>query len=549
MSIKARKNITEYWLNYQFGGKYKWKTFEHNGVMFPSEYEVQNIPIIYDGYEIMLDKKNEEIAFLYAKYIDSDYAKAGTFNRNFWKDWRNILGKNHQIKSFDKLDFTQMKNHLDIRKEKHKTCEKRKAQLEKIKQRSEKYSTAKVDGNSQPVGNFRMEPPGIFLGRGKNPKLGKIKRRVYPEDITLNLGRDAKIPELPKELSNHRWGKIIHDRTVEWLASWKDNITGKTKYVRLGASSEFKSDSDKSKFDLARKLKRKIKRIRDTNIENMASDDKIKRQIATATYFIDKLALRVGNEKGKGETDTVGVSSLRVEHISFGDDNAITLDFLGKDSIRYFNKIRVDPLVYINLKEFVKGKNKSDMIFGLVNPSHINRYLQEFMKGLTAKVFRTYNASIIFQKELNKISRKTDGAETEFRKCLILDEFSKANAKVAQVMNHQKNVSKSYKGQLEKIGEQIKNIQKRLRNARKSKRKNPETIKKLEAKLKSKKSKKQVKKDLKNISLDTSKANYIDPRITVAFFKLHDVPIEKVFSSALRKKFKWAFDVDKSYVF
>ena len=38
---------------------------------------------------------------------------------------------------------------------------------------------------------------------------------------------------------------------------------------------------------------------------------------ATALYFIDKLALRAGNEKDPDESaDTVGCCSLRVEHIS-----------------------------------------------------------------------------------------------------------------------------------------------------------------------------------------------------------------------------------------
>ncbi len=38
---------------------------------------------------------------------------------------------------------------------------------------------------------------------------------------------------------------------------------------------------------------------------------------AVAMYFIDKLALRAGNEKDSDETaDTVGCCSLRVEHIS-----------------------------------------------------------------------------------------------------------------------------------------------------------------------------------------------------------------------------------------
>ena len=38
---------------------------------------------------------------------------------------------------------------------------------------------------------------------------------------------------------------------------------------------------------------------------------------SVAVYFIDKLALRAGNEKDSDETaDTVGCCSLRVEHLS-----------------------------------------------------------------------------------------------------------------------------------------------------------------------------------------------------------------------------------------
>jgi len=56
--------------------------------------------------------------------------------------------------------------------------------------------------------------------------------------------------------------------------------------------------------------------------------------------------LRVGNEKGEDEADTVGCCSLRVEHIRFEADSEITLDFLGKDSMRYLNTIKVDKVVY-----------------------------------------------------------------------------------------------------------------------------------------------------------------------------------------------------------
>lgn len=42
----------------------------------------------------------------------------------------------------------------------------------------------------------------------------------------------------------------------------------------------------------------------------MNSSDEKDRQLAVATYLIDKLALRVGNEKGEDEADTVGKLNL-----------------------------------------------------------------------------------------------------------------------------------------------------------------------------------------------------------------------------------------------
>lgn len=64
-----------------------------------------------------------------------------------------------------------------------------------------------------------------------------------------------------------------------------------------------------------------------------------------------QLALRAGNEKEEGETaDTVGCCSLRVEHIQLhpqldGQEHVVEFDFLGKDSIRYYNKVSVEKPV------------------------------------------------------------------------------------------------------------------------------------------------------------------------------------------------------------
>jgi DNA topoisomerase-1 len=543
MDNKIRGNIARYWLYMQFGGQYKWKTFSHNGVMFPPEYEPSGTPIIYKNEEIRLDPENEEIAFLYARYIKSEYVTNSVFNKNFWKDWKAVLGRDHKIQSLDGCDFTLMYNYLQDMRDRYNNKELKENLKKERLTEEEKYKTAMVDGQVQPVGNFMIEPPGIFMGRGKNPNLGKIKKRIYPEDITINIGRDEVAPT---PLSGHKWKNIVHDRDSVWIASWRDTIMGKTKYVWLGSSSSFKTDSDRSKFDLAKKLKRKIKSIREVNDKNLHSDLDSMRQLATVLYFIDKLALRIGNEKGEDEADTVGITSLRVEHIMLNGNSEITLDFLGKDSIRYYNKVRVDMIVYSNLAEFTKNKSGYDNIFDMVSSADVNKYLQEFMKDLTAKVFRTYNASYMFQKELKKITNKYEGKD--IKKSVILDEFSKANAKIAGIMNHRKGVGKGHKEQINKISESIAKIRAQLKKAKELK-KDKKKIEELEEKLEAKKSKKDIRLMLKDLSLETSKANYIDPRITVAFLKKHDITVDKVFSSALRNKFKWAFDADVDYKF
>ena len=43
----------------------------------------------------------------------------------------------------------------------------------------------------------------------------------------------------------------------------------------------------------------------------------------------------------------------------------------------------------------------------------------------------------------------------------------------------------------------------------------------------------------KEVALGTSKINYMDPRISVAWCKRCDVPIDKVFAKTLRDKFNW----------
>lgn len=552
-------NLFNYFVYSQFGGKKnndaKWTTFKHNGVMFPEPYEPHKIPLLYNGKRINLDPESEEYATTYAKFTGTEYLNNKIFNKNFFNDWKIYLKKGgfSEITELEKCDFSLIYDYITKHKEEKKNLskEEKEKQKEKKDKLEEKFKIAFVDGKEQAVGNFRMEPPGIFLGRGCHPKAGKIKKRIFPEDITLNIDKHSPIPELPKFYKDKKWGKVIHDNTLEWIASWKDTITGKVKYVWLGAKSDFKAKSDLNKFETARKLKNKINVIRKTNFENITypSIDKKTKQLACALYLIDNLALRVGNEKGEDEADTVGVCSLRVEHISFLSDSKIKLDFLGKDSVRYVNTVKIDDSIYRALNTFTRDKKKSDDLFELINPGMLNIYLKSMMEELTAKVFRTFNASFLFQNEISGINSKFDKYKDDDKINVLLDLYNKANVKVAMLCNHQKNVSKSFNDQIEKIDEKINELLEKKKKLMQDKEKNKDKLKKLEMKLRDAKNKKNLKLELKNLSLSTSKTNYIDPRITIAFLKYHDIPIEKVFSQALRDKFFWAMDVDKSWSF
>jgi len=537
--------------NFYIGGgsQNQWTVLRHNGPMFPPEYEKHNIPVIINNQKIILPNKAEEYATLFTKYIDTKYMEISNFKKNFWKDFKPTL-ENIKVESLDQIDFSLIKKYLDDKKEKKTLLSKetKLKQLEIMKKEEEPYMFCVIDGNQQKVGNYRIEPPGIFLGRGSHPKIGRIKNRIYPEDVTLNLDKEAPIP---KTLEDHNWSSIIHDQSVIWLAMWKDQITGKNKYVFTSFESFFKSKSDEDKFDLARKLKRKINSIRESYEKELISDDLKKKQLSTALYFIDNLALRVGGKKdSKEQADTVGVTSLRVEHLTLLDNNIIKLDFLGKDSVRYCKKVNVHTNVYNNLKLFIKDKSKKEELFNLITSSSLNEYLDSFMSGLTAKVWRTYNASFIFQKELDKLtsSKKIEMfTEKEERLNFFITIFNKANTEVALLCNHQKSVNTNLEKTISTIDDRLKELKKKKKKYEQSK--NKEKLTKIKNKIQLLKLKKESKLKMKNVSLGTSKQNYIDPRIIFAFIKKYEIPKERLFTEQLLKRFEWASLVDSEFRF
>ena len=364
----------------------KWKTLQHNGILFPPAYEAQGIKIKIKGETVNLNLAQEEMVYQWAKKKDTPYAQDKVFQKNFTADFAKTLDSKFKKISYDDIDFSNAYKIVDKEKdikemmskeEKKSIAVKRKELREKLKT---KYGIAIMDGKEVEVGNYMAEPPGIFIGRGEHPIRGKWKPSVTAKDVTLNLGKEAKVPE-------GKWGKIIHDKDSMWLASWMDFLTQKRKYVWLADSAGLKQDRDKEKYEKAVKLAKEIDKIKDRIVKDMKNEKK--RKIATACYLIYRTAMRVGDEKDPDEADTVGATTLRKEHIKI-TPNTIEFDFLGKDSVRWQETVKAeghDKQFHENLKKLIEKKKPKDDIFDGITSRHVNAYYSEIVKGLTAKVF------------------------------------------------------------------------------------------------------------------------------------------------------------------
>ena len=445
-------------------GQNKWETLQHSGVVFPPPYEPlpKNVKLKYDGVPVTLHPDAEEVAGFFGGMLNSTHnVENPTFQKNFFNDFKETLkqtggakgpdGQKVAIKDFAKCDFKGIFEYYDSQREAKKAMskeEKKQAKADKDEAEAA-FIFCLWDGKKQKVGNFRVEPPGLFRGRGEHPKTGKVKTRVQPEQITINIGKEATVPPPPE---GHRWKEVKHDRTGTWLAMWQENINGNFKYVMLAATSDIKGKSDFEKFEKARRLKGRIADIRKSYQRELKDELMVHRQRATAMYLIDTLALRAGNEKSEDEADTVGCCSLKYENITLEEPNTVVFDFLGKDSIRFHESYQVDKQVFKNLKIFKKSPKKvGDEIFDRLTTTALNKHLSNQMPGLTAKVFRTYNASWTFSQLLKDI--KPGGTVAEMVKA-----YNDANRQVAIICNHRRTVGAAHAASMEKMSDKIQGV-------------------------------------------------------------------------------------------
>jgi len=555
----------------------KWKTLQHNGILFPPDFESKGIKIGIRGENVPLNLLQEEMVYQWSKKKDAPkpgvaekYIEDPTFQKNFVSDFSKAFNGKFKNLQYADIDFSMPYKLVDKEKEEKEllTKEDKKALAIKRKEIREemktKYGKAIIDGKEVEVGNYMAEPPGIFMGRGDHPMRGRYKPRATDKDVTLNLGKEAKIPK-------GDWGKIVHDRDSMWIASWMDILTQKRKYVWLADTAGIKQERDQAKYDKARNLSKEIESVKTQIVKDMQNKEQKTKRIATACYLIYRTAMRVGDEKDPDEADTVGATTLRKEHVKL-TENEIQFDFLGKDSVRWKETIPAeghDKQFYDNLKESISNKKDSEEIFDGITSRHVNAYYSTIVKGLSAKVFRTYLASSVVSKYLR--DHDNIKSESDMKKMF---HGKLANLNAAIMCNHKRTIPKNFELSLQKKKDTLKNVEKtkpweksevllkkaqsKIVKTEKQKKEKNERIKKIKTVIRKRKVKhvERIEKlelqinlteKTRDYNLGTSLRNYIDPRIFKTWTDEVGAEWEKLYTSALQKKFLWVKNINSKW--
>jgi DNA topoisomerase-1 len=574
------------------------KQLEHNGIRVSEIPPATGMKLIIRGKTFTLDAVQEQMAMAFVAKRHLGYWEDSVFVRNFLKDFSKVL-KLHPVLKPRRVDLEilfesaiakrkeeQQRKESMTKEERKALAAERKASREALR---EKYGYAVIDGEHVEISNWTAEPSCIFMGRGKHPLRGRWKPGPREKDITLNL--DPKSPMPSGEWAGTDWAP-----DGLWIARWYDKLSGKIKYVWISDTAPIKQDREAEKLELSLKLSQRINRVRQHIQAGMESNDSRRRQIATACYLIDVLSLRVGDEKDPDEADTVGATTLRPEHVTIKGNGEVEFSFLGKDSVPWHKTVRLPPKIVEELQHLIDNAktphrgNRSNrrhptrdkpQIFPNVRSRNVNAFLSEIMPGLTAKVFRTYHASLTVRTTLGKakvIPEDSDYLKNYHAKL--------ANLQAAIVCNHTKQAPKGWNKRLARFRQRRQRADERIEKAQENLEKRQARLKELltkqktaiarfkeqgkpiprgrkrpyassietarrsletaktriaKAKIAKDKLKTQISiaKQTRTWNLGTSLKSYIDPRIYRDWGRRVKYDWKQYYPIALRRKFAW----------
>ena len=240
------------------------------------------------------------------------------------------------------------------------------------------------------------------------------------------------------------------------------DTAGRTQYVY---SDKMKKLREHKKYKKLIKISKNIDKLK-----NKISKDLLKKEfskdklVALVLKIMDLCNFRSGNKKYEEKYGSFGITTVHKKHISF-KNNSTEIEFIGKKGVNnhcilkdkhvqdiikkvYNISSRDNPYLFsINGNSNREQKSKEETIH--INIYDVNAYLKPF--GVTTKDLRTWNANIIFLKNIKnlvenldnefiqKYNGKTDKQRIKIRKQLIKE----AIKKTAESLHHTPTICKS----------------------------------------------------------------------------------------------------------
>jgi DNA topoisomerase-1 len=232
------------------------------------------------------------------------------------------------------------------------------------------------------------------------------------------------------------------------------DIAGRKQYVY---SDKMKKLREQKKFKKLIKTSKNIDKLK-KQIQKDLQENKITKNklVALVLKIMDLCNFRSGNKKYEEKYGSFGITTVHKKHISF-KSNSTEIEFIGKKGVNNHCVLKDKNIQDIIKKVYNISSKDNPYLFSIndnddkihINIYDVNSYLKPF--GITTKDLRTWNANVIFLKNLKEIlhnvdsefiekyNGKTDKQRIKIRKQLIKE----AIKSTAESLHHTPAICKS----------------------------------------------------------------------------------------------------------
>jgi DNA topoisomerase-1 len=168
---------------------------------------------------------------------------------------------------------------------------------------------------------------------------------------------------------------------------------------------KWRERQDKKKFDSMTRFAQALPDMREQVERDLAGDGITRtRVLAAAVRLLDRGFLRIGGESYAEDNDSYGLATMRKEHVTVDQNDAINFDFTGKSGIRHVRYVVDEPVAEI-VRELKRRRGGDDELLAYRDESgkwrdikspDIRAYVKETAGDeYTAKDFRTWAGTVL----------------------------------------------------------------------------------------------------------------------------------------------------------